>query len=354
MVIRACAFTNEGWTLIDRLETEMSSHLWDRRLADEGLDDWVREGFYYGAPIVFVGAVPIAVRLIAPCIDSKLTDSPVLVVDERGEYVIPLLSNHLGGANELAKQLAEITCGQVVITTSTDVNSAFAVDVFARKNGLRVGNKDGIKKVSSKVLKAGRIKIAIDSKVQYKLEDVPESIDIVEACKKQSEGALRPDAVIIDIREVGKNEVTVKPENSEVLQLIFKPYVLGIGCKKGTSFERLNEFVTQELKAHKIDIDMVSGMASIDLKAKEQGLLYFSAKHRIPFFTYTADELSKVEGEFSDSDFVKSITGVSNVCERAATKLAGEGGQLLVNKVARDGMTLAVCQREARIQTWEA
>lgn len=86
--------------------------------------------------LFFIGAAGIAVRMIAPHVKDKFTDSPVLVMDEKGSYVIPLLSGHVGGAVELAKEIAEKINAQAVLTTATDVEQKFAVDVFAKSNGL--------------------------------------------------------------------------------------------------------------------------------------------------------------------------------------------------------------------------
>ncbi len=94
-------------------------------------------------------------------------------------------------------------------------------------------------------------------------------------------------------------------------------------------------------------------MLMTNLKKKERALLYMEAFRKIPLLTYPAEELEIVQGEFSGSEFVKSITGVSNVCERAAMKAAGEGAEMVMPKAVHDGMTLAISKRKARIMTWE-
>lgn len=99
----------------------------------EPLDVWVDLAFMQGMPLVFIGAAGIAVRAIAPFIEKKTVDSPVLVIDENAQYVVPVLSGHLGGANELARQLAEGLHGHAVVTTATDCAGCFAVDLLQRK-----------------------------------------------------------------------------------------------------------------------------------------------------------------------------------------------------------------------------
>ena len=103
---------------------------------DQSIYEWSEERFKDKTPIVFVSAMGIAVRAIAPSVKNKLEDIPVIVIDEKGEYVIPVLSGHVGGANEIAKNIADAINAKAVITTATDINNAFAIDMFAKKNNL--------------------------------------------------------------------------------------------------------------------------------------------------------------------------------------------------------------------------
>ena len=116
------------------------------------VSDWAGERMRRRRAMLFIGACGIAVRSIAPHLKDKLSDSPVLVMDELGKYVIPVLSGHIGGANRLALLLAERMGAEPIITTATDLNGSFAVDLFARENGLRIMERRKIAEVSSKVL----------------------------------------------------------------------------------------------------------------------------------------------------------------------------------------------------------
>ena len=132
------------------------------RFVIQSIGEWAKEQFEEANAMLFIGACGIAVRAIAPHITDKLHDSPVLVMDEKGQYVIPLLSGHVGGANELAVSIAEKTGAEPVITTATDINNKFAIDLFAKKNGLTIVNKDGIAMVSSKILAGKSIIMSIE------------------------------------------------------------------------------------------------------------------------------------------------------------------------------------------------
>ena len=102
--------------------------------------------------LLFIGACGIAVRSIAPYLQGKDKDPAVVVLDERGIFAISLLSGHLGGANELTAVLANLTGAIPVITTATDINGRFAVDVFAKKQNLWISDLKAAKAVSAAVL----------------------------------------------------------------------------------------------------------------------------------------------------------------------------------------------------------
>ena len=121
------------------------------------LRDWIREAFSRYEGLVFVGAVGIAVRAIAPYVQSKTTDPAVVVVDEGGRFVIPLLSGHLGGANGLAHRIAAAGGGSPVITTATDGRGLFAVDSWAKEQNCHVMEPERIKGVSGKLLEGETI-----------------------------------------------------------------------------------------------------------------------------------------------------------------------------------------------------
>ena len=113
---------------------------------------WAGRHFETDDAIIFVGACGIAVRSIAPYVASKKSDPAVLVIDECGKFVISLLSGHLGGANELTLEVAELLGAVPVVTTATDLHHRFAVDVFAKKNCCGIQNMKAAKEVSAALL----------------------------------------------------------------------------------------------------------------------------------------------------------------------------------------------------------
>ena len=165
---------------------------------ETGIGEWAKEQMDRKHALLFIGACGIAVRAIAPCLVNKLCDSPVLVMDEFGQYIIPVLSGHVGGANEIALRIADVMGAIPVITTATDLNGKFAVDMFAKRNDLWIANKDGIAKVSSKVLAGKEITVWIEGhsaesdKVPtgIKLTDCGNNVDIAIAGDKPENNVL--------------------------------------------------------------------------------------------------------------------------------------------------------------------
>lgn len=298
------------------------------------LDVWAGEQMAEKNALLFIGACGIAVRAIAPGLTDKLHDSPVLVMDEMGHFVIPILSGHVGGANALARKLSRMTGAVPVITTATDLHHAFAVDLFAKQNGLLILNTEGIAKVSSKVLAGEEVTMTVETGHEPPGQEfsLPDGLRLVSY----------PPTEPVDIA------VTSSPEElQQKAALLLKPreYVLGMGCRKNKEPEKIEALVRKELQKAGISPEQVLSLASIDKKAEEPGLLSLCRQYSLSFETYTAEQLKRTEGTFHTSFFVETQVGVDNVCERSALLACGPGGELVVEKQAEDGMTLAIARR---------
>lgn len=363
---------------------------------EQPLTEWTGEQMKKRRSLLFIGACGIAVRAIAPFLTDKLNDVPVLVMDEQGCFVIPVLAGHVGGANELAVSLAERMGSTPVITTATDLNHCFAVDLFARRNALHIVNKDGIAKVSSRILAGEEVTMAVEEghfreeaqtlrgrRVSRKT-NIPDGIRLVSCIPEfHTDIPIVMTEVIEDIPAVSTEstmnvpvvsvesitdapvafsessagipgvtespvDILVAPASygqGRLLTLRPKEYVIGIGCKRGKAAEQIDHFVHRVLKESGISMEQVAAFASIDRKKDEEGILWMSSHYGIPFVTYSAEELQQVEGTFHASEFVKSQVGVDNVCERAALRFSGPDGILITGKQAEDGITAAIVKR---------
>ena len=311
------AFTDRGKTLADALAAALDGNA--MRCGEPlGLNDWTAVHFYTGNGLIFVGAVGIAVRAIAPYLRNKAADPAVVVVDERGGFAIPILSGHLGGANDLARSIAKV-CGAVpVLTTATDVNGVFAVDEWAKRQNCAIPNVEKIKAVSGALLAGDTVLVRSDWPIAG---EVPPGVGVT---------AEEDYSVLLSLRWRDK----------DVLRLVPRIAVLGVGCRRDTPRETMEAALTAMLDKSGLYKQAICAVATIDMKKNEPGLSAFCAAHGWPLRTYSAEQLKQAEGNFTASAFVERVTGVDNVCERAAVLAAG--GPIRWKKTTGNGVTMAV------------
>ena len=302
----------------------------------ESTGNWTAEHFQKDDGLIFVGACGIAVRSIAPQVASKKSDPAVLVVDECGQFVISLLSGHLGGANELSLKAAQILGAQPVVTTATDLHKQFAVDVFARKNGCEILFMKAAKEVSAALL-AGE---SVGFYSEFPLVGAfPNGLTECDAEGIPLGGESVPEAGVA---------VTIHPSClpfASTTQVVPPAVTLGMGCRKNKEADIIRREAENCLMESDIYRQAVGNLASISLKKDEPGLNALAEEWKIPFVTYTEEELKEVKGEFTPSAFVRTITGVENVCERSAV-LASGNGSLIRKKTGREGVTTALGLRK--------
>ena len=312
---------------------------------DRSLSEWTGSMFGQKRALVFIGAAGIAVRAIAPFVRDKMTDPPVVAADEAGHFCIPLLSGHVGGANELAERMAGWLQGIPVITTATDVNGVFAVDVFAARSGLCITDRKEAKEISAWLLDGGKVGFFCDAECHG-----AESASGAGSWRNWisdretgifGEGAKGICRHNICMNSVCRHNIWITFRNSErpsFLRLVPKMVVVGVGCRKGTPPDVLERRVLEALEDSGIDPAAVKALSTIDIKAKEAAVSQLAGRYGWELRTFTSGELLAVEGEFEESEFVRSTVGVGNVCERSCT--AG-GGILLIHKRAGEGVTVA-------------
>ena len=315
------AFTDKGMELGEKLSEEFGAHA-DRCNQPVSLKDWTKKAFKEADNIIFIGACGIAVRAIAPYIVRKVTDPAVIVIDECGDYVISLLSGHLGGANDLSRRIASFIGAVPVITTATDRNDVFAVDEWSKRQSAIVLEPHKIKLVSSKILGGGEISV----KTGFDMEGMPPEHVV-------------PAAFDEDSCEEHDIEFGVLETETAPLHIVPQIVHLGIGCRKDTPEVAIETAIAAFKRETGLIERSVVRCASIDIKAAEPGLREFCEFHGWRFDTFTAEELSRAEGDFDGSEFVKKTTGVDNVCERAA--VISSQGKLILKKFAHEGVTFA-------------
>ncbi len=332
MKVAVIAFTQSGLSLgrkLQRLMPEDQVSLACGTGSNKvSLKHWTAEQFSAADALIFLSATGIAVRAVAPHLKSKLSDPAVLVVDDRAKFCISLLSGHLGGANDLARRVSGLLNAVPVITTATDNHGVFAVDSWAKSQGLVIANPEAVKLVSAKLLAEKTIRICSDFPIAGRI----------------------PDGVVLVNDKPYDVSVTLKPRGAKnVLYLIPPAAYVGIGCRRDIPQDALEQAYAMLLSKGSIDPRAVAGACSIDRKAAEPALLSFCQARDLPLSTFSADQLNAVKGQFSSSAFVQKTTGTDNVCERSAV-LGSCGGKLFLKKNAGNGVTMAMALRDVTIR----
>lgn len=353
---KVISFTSKGKELVDKVLFLISDGEFVRGdiEVDFSLDDFVKDSFRQGNVLIFVGAAGIAVRAIAPYIEDKTKDPAVIVIDEEGRNVIPLLSGHIGGGVREAKKISELLGANLVVTTASDVSGEFAVDVFASENGFAISDMKKAKEFTARLLEEKEAVYEVDAEIAG-MPSYDVDTGYANVVRQSADGeCYGSDAKDTDNAELDESEketdiekskacftISFRKDKSEsgVLNLIPKCIVIGVGCKKGTPYEKLLAFVEDKLSEHNIDKRAVGVLASVDIKKEEEGLIRVAKELEAGFKVFSSDVLMAQEGEFTASEFVKSITGTDNVCERAVAACGCK--KIIVTKESSDGMTFA-------------
>lgn len=266
-----------------------------------------------GDAIIFAGALGICVRKILPFVQDKYTDPAVVCIDTTGRWVIPVLSGHIGGANQLARRIADVIGGEAVITTQSDNLGLWPLDTLAKKFGWKQSSIDRVEMNKAIAAFVNREPTALyinqeDDGTKYLRDTCPKHVEI------------NPERGFFKVKiTVADNTLTIS---------LNRGFTLGIGCQKNAP-ESCADQLIEEVKSKGIDVNEISTVATIELKKDEPMLARLCqllpwAEQRI----YSADDLSTVDVP-NPSEKVFEVTGCYGVAEASA--MLG-GNELLVEK----------------------
>ena len=266
---------------------------------------------------IFVAALGAVVRIIEGKFKSKDTDPAVITVDDHANFVISLLSGHLGGANEECKKIANGIGAIPVITTASDVGGKIAVDTLSQKIKAKLESLEDAKRVTSLIVNGENVSIHLPK-------------NIVENDKNCA------GAIIVSNRK-----------NIEISKIIPKNIILGIGCKRNTPKEKIIEKISYVMKTQNLEMSSIKRSASAWVKSDEIGLLEAMEELSIPIEFFEKEEILKVENLVEErSEFVKNQIGVYGVSEPCAYLASSKRGSFLVKKVKLGGVTISIFEEE--------
>lgn len=269
------------------------------------------EGYDAIIAILAMGAV---VRKIAPFLKDKATDPAVIVINLALDKVVPLLSGHLGGANELSDTIASRIEGCInFVSTATDQTNTLAFEMFAKKNDLEIHNLKELALISNSLLNKKEVEVLTYESI---FNSIPNKNNLKLVKEQKSELC-----------------VNITPFSSKLLT--FKPKVfLGIGCNRDTSFEDIEKAFLSFLDTYKLKIEQIENISSFEAKSDEKGLLEFAKKYNFDIKFFNEKEINNLEGEFSPSASTKFF-GLKGVSEPSSV-LVSKYKELIIPKEVYD------------------
>ena len=300
----------------------------------------VREAFESYTALIVIGSTGMTIRVIAPLLKDKLTDPAVVVIDERGQHVISLLSGHVGGANELTRYLATVLDAEPVITTATDVNELAALDVLAKQLDADMHDfRQAVKTVNQMLVSDQRVGLYWDH------DSLPESNQCWPVDHYDTRGfipvgqleSLPSDLaalVIVSLRD------QLPDFPIPVFKLVPRRIVAGIGCRRNTESQLLIKLLQQQFSRYAFDPLALRSIGSVSIKADELGLQQLSELYRVPFQVFSVDLLKQHEHRFPTSEFVQKTIGVGAVSQPVAWLMSE--GNLVGETLREQGVTITL------------
>ena len=289
-----------------------------------------KEVFHESSSLVFIGAMGICVRSIAPFAEDKHTDPAVVCIDSTGKYVIPVLSGHIGGANDLSKELANLLGAEAIITTQSDHTNLWSLDTLGKKYDWTLIAKDSNAAISTFVNgKPTALLLDIrDKGTDYLERTVPSHVSIFYSF----EAIPQQDYELLMI-------VSPQQYDTSIPTITYIPKVLhlGMGCRKDMQGDPtvVYEHIKDVLRDKRLYPEALADVNTIDLKKCEPVLTLLAyGVMECPFHTYTSEELKDIPVP-NPSEKVLEVTESSSVSEASAI-YAAHGGPLLVEKQKAD------------------
>jgi cobalt-precorrin 5A hydrolase len=324
-------FTEQGDKIADILALSFSIDLYSKKKQSNfNFKEISKKVMKDYSGIIFISSTGIAVRAIAPYIKSKDMDPAVLVIDNSCNYVISLLSGHLGGANELTLEVSKLLDAQPIITTATDNLGITAPDMVAKDNGLIIEDLKKAKGIAALLVEGKRIGFFDEKGIVQTPDGYSSNLDDISGLLYVGSSESINSSLQVDIGST---------LSVPVLKLIRRNIVLGIGCRKDFSPEKMQQTVLSVIKEHNIDIRAIKSIGTVELKKDEVAINELVDFFKCQLKIFTTEDIRAIQHRFEGSDFVEKTIGVRVVSEPCVEL---SGARIISNKMKLDGMTLCI------------
>ncbi len=305
----------------------------------EPTSEKIAELFKNSEGLICLFSLGAVIRLIAPHLKDKKTDPAVIVIDDKTNFVISVLSGHIGGANGLAEEIAKRLQAQAVITTAADVNKTIAVDLVGRDFGWKIDGDSAVTRISAHMVNGEPIGVLqeVGNRKWYKKE-LPKNVTLYSSMEKLEEAKSKANLIISDkIIEGGISTESV----------IYRPpsLVIGIGLHQDTPKETILEGINSCLKKFKLSPKSIARLVSIKRPRDVQGLIDAGKEIGVPVQYVKREELAEITAP-NPSETVKAFEGTASVSEAAAILVSN--GKLIVEKQKfPPNLTVAIARIES-------
>jgi len=288
----------------------------------EPTSDKIIELFKNSNALICLFSLGAVIRLIAPHLKDKKTDPAVIVIDDKTNFVISVLSGHIGGANELTQEISEKLNALPVITTAADVNKTIAVDLVGREFGWRIDDDTTVTKISAHMVNAEPIGVFQQTNDQKWYKQLPKNVTIYDSLEELKKSNSKAHLIISD--EIIDNELSQE-------SVIYRPQslVIGIGLHWDTTKDTIKEGIEHCLKKFNLSSKSIAKLVSIKKPEDVQGLIDLGKEMQVPVEYVDREELAEIITP-NPSTTVKAFEGTASVSEAAAIKVSK--GELIVEK----------------------
>ena len=288
----------------------------------EPTSEKIIELFKNNKALICLFSLGAVIRLIAPHLKDKKNDPAVIVIDDKTNFVISVLSGHLGGANELTQTIAEKLNAIPVITTAADVNKTIAVDLLGRDLGWKIDDDSTVTKISAHMVNEEKIGVYQDAGKINWFKELPKNVKIYDSLDDLEKSDSKGNLIISD---------KIMNDNFLIDSVIYRPpsLVIGIGLHWETSKEKIKNGIDICLTKFNLSPKSIAKLVSIKKPSDVQGLIDIGKEMGVPVEYVDKEELSHVSVP-NPSKTVKAFEGTSSVSEAAAIKVSG--GKLIVEK----------------------